>query len=286
MIVRRMPVLSDRNATIGTMPVFWREAPVADGTPPPLYVHGVPTNSDDWLAFLARTGGLAPDLPGFGRSGKAGNLDYTIDGYADFIERYLDLVAVERVSLVVHDWGVVGLAFAQRHPERVARLVIVDAIPFLPGYRWHRTARLWRTPLLGELAMGATTRPLMRWSTREARPGREPMPDAWLDTVFDHFDQGTQRAILRLYRSGSPDVLAAAGARLQTLTMPALVVWGQADPYIPARFARAFAEVLPDAELLELPDAGHWPWLDRPDLVERVADFLGAAPSPAPAPAR
>jgi pimeloyl-ACP methyl ester carboxylesterase len=283
MIVRRMPAVSERTDTINTMPVFWREAPVTDeGAPTPLYVHGVPTNSDDWLPFLQRTGGLAPDLPGFGRTGKAGNLDYTIDGYADFIERYLDLVSVERVSLVVHDWGSVGLAFAQRHPERVARLIIINVVPLLPGYRWHRTARIWRTPLLGELAMGATTRAVMRFSTREARPGREPMPDAWLDTVFDHFDQGTQRAILRLYRSGSSDVLAAAGARLSTLTMPALVVWGQADPYIPARFARAFADVLPNAELLELPDAGHWPWFDRPDVIDRVADFLGAAVSPTP----
>ncbi|HEV3319883.1 MAG TPA: alpha/beta hydrolase [Solirubrobacteraceae bacterium] len=305
-----MPPVSDRNATIGTMPVFWREAPVVEGVPPPLYMHGVPTNSDDWLAprerrarrprwkrwwraqrstdewleppayatgFLERTGGLAPDLPGFGRSGKAGNLDYTIDGYADFIERYLDLLSVERVSLVMHDWGSVGLAFAQRHPERVARLVVIDAVPFLPGYRWHRTARLWRTPLLGELAMGATTRAVMRFSTREARPSREPMPDAWLDSVLDHFDQGTQRAILRLYRSGSSDVLAAAGARLRTLSMPALVVWGQADPYIPARFGRAYAAALPSAELLELPDAGHWPWFDRPDVIARVADFLTAA---------
>jgi pimeloyl-ACP methyl ester carboxylesterase len=279
MIVRRMPVASDRNATIGTMPVFWREAPVAYGAPPPLYVHGVPTNSDDWLPFLAHTGGLAPDLPGFGRSGKAGNLDYTIEGYADFLERYLDLVAVERVSLVVHDWGSVGLAFAQRHPERVARLLVINAIPFLSGYRWHRTARIWRTPLLGELAMGATTRAIMRFSTREARPSRQPMPDAWLDTVFEHFDQGTQRAILRLYRSSPPEVLAAAGARLQTLTMPALVVWGKADPYIPARFGRDFAQALPDAELVELEDAGHWPWFDRPDLIDRVADFLGATVS-------
>jgi pimeloyl-ACP methyl ester carboxylesterase len=283
MIVRRMPIVSDRTATIGTMPVFWREAPAPDGVPPPLYVHGVPTNSDDWLPFLARTGGLAPDLPGFGRSGKAGNLDCTIDGYADFIERYLDLVSVERVSLLVHDWGAVALAFAQRHPERVARLVIVNAVPLLPGYRWHRTARIWRTPLLGELAMGATTRALMRHSTREARPSREPLPDAWLDTVFAHFDQGTQRAILRLYRSSPPDVLAAAGARLSTLSMPALVLWGVADPYIPARFARAYAQALPHAELVELTDAGHWPWFDRPDTIDRVAGFLSAAGTPAPA---
>ena len=54
--------------------------------------------------------------------------------------------------------------------------------------------------------------------------------------MLDHFDQGTQRAILRLYRSSPPDVLAAAGERLGELDVPALVVWGTRDPYIPARF--------------------------------------------------
>jgi len=282
-----VPAVSDRTATIDGMPVFWHEAPVpgaSEGIATPLYLHGVPTCSDEWPAFLERTGGLAPDLPGFGRTGKAAELDYTIEGYADFIERFLGEVGVERVSLLVHDWGSVGLAFAQRHPERIARLVVINAVPFLPGYRWHRTARLWRTPLIGELVMGATTRWVLRFSTREARPSREPMPEAWLDSVFDHFDQGTQRAILRLYRSSPPEVLAGAGGRLGALDMPALVLWGAADPYIPARFARAYAEAIGGpahpAELVELHDAGHWPWLDRPDAIDTVADFLLGAAGP------
>lgn len=285
-----MLAVSDHTGDLDGLPIFWRSAPAPatetgradigrDVAPaaPPLYLHGVPTNSDDWLPFLERTGGLAPDLPGFGRSGKPGSLRYTIDEYADFLERYLDLVEVERVSLVVHDWGAVGLTFAQRHPERIERLVVINAITFLPGYRWHRTARLWRTPIVGELVMGSTTRPLLRLTSRESNATPGPMPDAWLDTVLDHFDQGTQRAILRLYRSSPPDVLAAAGSQLTRLTMPALVVWGARDPYIPVRFARAYAEALPNSELLELPDAGHWPWLDRPDTIDRVAGFLGAS---------
>jgi pimeloyl-ACP methyl ester carboxylesterase len=297
----------------GRLPIFWRSAPTPgsataattaaaaaggshgakegsgreesqppQGNPPPpevappLYLHGVPTNSNDWLPFLERGGGLAPDLPGFGRSGKPGSLRYTIAEYDRFIEQYLDLLGIERVSLIVHDWGVVGLAFAQRCPERVERVVVMNAITFLPGYRWHRTARVWRTPLLGELAMGATNRRLLRLTSRESNATPGPMPDAWLDTVLDHFDQGTQRAILRLYRSSPADVLAAAGAQLARLTMPSLVVWGTRDPYIPARFGRAYAEALPNAELLELPDAGHWPWLDRPDVIDSVVRFLGA----------
>jgi pimeloyl-ACP methyl ester carboxylesterase len=270
--------ISEHTAQIGELPVFWRSAPPASesGGAPTLYLHGVPTNSDDWLEFLGRSGGLAPDLPGYGRSGKPGHFDYTIGGYARFIEQYLDLLEVERVRLVVHDWGAVGLAFAQRHPERVERLVVMNAVPFLPGYRWHRTARLWRTPLLGELAMGATNRLVLRLTTRESNVTPGPLPDAWLDSVLDHYEHGTQRAILRLCRSAPPEVLARAGAELQRLEMPALVVWGMRDPYIPARFAAAYARALPSAELLELPDAGHWWWLDRPDAIKQVLGFLAA----------
>ena len=83
------------------------------------------------------------------------------------------------------------------------------------------------------------------------------MPGAWVDSVLAYFDQGTQRAILRLYRSSPPEVLAAAGAGLGDLDVPALVIWGVKDPYIPASFARAYASALPRAELLELADAGH-----------------------------
>ena len=82
----------------GPMPLFWRSAPVAAGAerPTPVYLHGVPTTSDDWLPFLERTGGLAPDLPGFGRSGKPGYLDYTIDEYDRFLERFLDDRGLDR----------------------------------------------------------------------------------------------------------------------------------------------------------------------------------------------
>jgi pimeloyl-ACP methyl ester carboxylesterase len=215
-----------------------------------------------------------PERPKPGRSGKSGSRRYDIAEYDRFVERFLDHLGVERVRMLVHDWGGVGLAFAQRAPERIERVAIVNCVPFLPGYRWHRTARIWRTPLLGELSMGTTNRFTLKIASREANVTPGPMPEEWQASVLDHFDQGTQRAILRLYRSSPPDVLAAAGAHLGELTMPALVAWGLRDPYIPARFARAFAEALPNAELLELPDAGHWPWIDRPDLVDVLGRFM------------
>lgn len=305
-----MSIVTEHTGQIGELPVFWRSAPPPsgyEGRGPTLYLHGVPTNSDEWVApkerqrtrplwkrwwrrrrstdswmehpkydvgFLERSGGLAVDLPGFGRSGKPGNLSYTIDEYALFLERFLDLVEVQRVSLVMHGWGAVGLAFAQAHPERVERLVLINAVPFLPGYRWHRMARLWRTPIVGELLMGSGTRTAFTYATRGSNVAEGPMPGLFLDSVIDHFDQGTQRAILRLYRSSPPEVLAKAGEKLTTLSMPSLVIWGTQDPYIPEHFAAAYAVALGGAELLSVPGAGHWPWLDRPELIDRVLEFL------------
>ena len=92
--------------------------------------------------------------------------------------------------------------------------------------------------------------------------------------MLSHFDQGTQRAILRLYRASPPEVLAAAGGALARIRAPGLVLHGERDPYVPARFADGLAAALGDAEVEHVSGAGHWPWLDRPELIERVAAFL------------
>jgi pimeloyl-ACP methyl ester carboxylesterase len=266
-VPRRVPEASEHTATLADQPVFWRARPAGseDHAAPVLYLHGVPDSSDLWPPFLARTGGLAPDLPGFGRSGKRGDGDFTIEGYARFVEDFLALTDTERVRLVVHDWGAAGLVWAQANPDRVERLVVIDAVPLLPGHRWPALARAWRTPALGEIVMGATTRLALR----------RTMPRAVADAAWPHFDQGTQRAILRLYRTSPEDRLAAVGAGLGRIRAPALVVWGEADPFVPAAFAEAYAAALGgDARAERIAGAGHWPWVDRPETVDRVAAFL------------
>jgi pimeloyl-ACP methyl ester carboxylesterase len=267
-----MPDVTERLEDLDGQPVFWQEA---DGDDPPvLYVHGVPSCSDDFLPFLARTGGIAPDLPGFGRSSKRGDGDYTMEGYDHWLERFLDSRGIDRFRLVVHDWGAVGLLLAQRFPERVERLVVVNAVTFLPGYKWHLIARGWRTPLWGEMTMGLTNHFTVRNQLRLTHGTVVPPPEAFVDNIVKYMDQGTQRAILRLYRSSPPAKLAAAGARLGEITCPALVVWGVEDRYVRARFADGYKAALGDAEVLRVEGASHWPWIDKPELVETIAAFL------------
>ena len=249
-------------AQLGEQLVHWD---AAEPDAPVLYVHGVPDGGWVWAPFLERTGGVAVDLPGFGRSGKRGDLDTSFEALGRFVGDFADHLGLDRVRLCLHDWGAVGLLWAMTAPERVERLVLLDAVPFLPGYRWHLVARQWRRRVIGELAMGATVRPV----------ARRLLPKAHVDDVMAGFDVGTQRSILRLYRSAPEEELARAGERLGSLTCPALVVWGERDPYIDPRFATAYADALGGpAETLVVPGAGHWPWVDAPEVVTKVTDFL------------
>jgi pimeloyl-ACP methyl ester carboxylesterase len=274
---------------IGTVMVdgvstFFRR--VAGDGPPTVFVHGNPTNSEDWRPFLERIQGpaVAFDLPGWGRSSRPSpaEFDYSMDGLARFTSRFLQRMAVERYSLVVHDWGTVALIAAQEEPARVRRLVIINAVALLPGYRWHRTARIWRARGIGELSRLVARRPLVNLGLRESRGDWSRHAPAFVDEVLAQLrDPAGVEAILRLYRSADPDRLAAAGARLGTLTCPALVVWGLRDRYIPARFGAAYAAALPSSELVELPVAGHWPWIDDPEVIDRVVGFLARGKSSA-----
>lgn len=265
--------VDERRGSVDGIETRWLEAPAEGSHAPVLYVHGVPTASWLWRDFLARTGGYAPDLPGFGASDKLANFDYSIPGYAGWLRTFADQRGLDRFSLVVHDWGGVGLALAQAVPERIERLAIVSSIPLLRGYRWHWVARNWRRPLIGELAMGFTLKAALRRVLN--RSNREPLPDSFVDAVWEHFDHGTQRAILKLYRSAPSDVLAAAGANLGALRCPALVVYGGRDPYLPAEFAQRYADALGGpATAKVLDDAGHWTWLDEPSLINELAAFV------------
>ena len=257
-----MAEVTQRTGLVGEAEVFWQEAAGL----PVLYLHGVPTDGDDWLEFLALTGGFAPDLPGFGRSSKRGDLDFTMEGIARFVEGFADARGLDRFRLVVHDWGAAALLFAMRAPERVERLVVIDAVPLLPGYRWHRIARVWRVPFAGELVMGLTSERTLGMLSPDLKPRA--------DVIAQRLDQGTQRAILQLYRRAPEAAMARAGADLGRIGCPALVLWGEDDRYIAPRFAQAYADALGDATARVVPGAGHWPWLQAPDLVREVSSFV------------
>ena len=255
---------------------FFRRIP-GEG-PPTVFVHGVPDHSGQWIPFLERAAGpaLAFDLPGFGRSDRPApdRFDSSVTSYGDFVGRALDELGVGEYGLVVHDWGTVGLLEAQRRPERVRRLCVINAVPLLPGYRWHRTARIWRTRRLGELSTRMFNRRSLSLGLRESRGDWSAPPAEFIDMIIEHLDRGTFDSILRLYRSADPDVLERLGRDLGSIEAPGLVLWSSKDRYLPLRFGPAYAEALGDGRFEELDGLGHWPWLEDPSVTDRVIRFM------------
>jgi pimeloyl-ACP methyl ester carboxylesterase len=102
------------------------------------------------------------------------------------------------------------------------------------------------------------------------------MPREFVDMIWRHWDRGTQGAVLDLYRDADPARLTEAGRNLGALQCPALVVWGDRDPYLPTIFGEAYAGALPNAEVEIRAGAGHWPWIDDPAVIDRILAFLAA----------
>ena len=239
-----------------------------------VFIHGNPGSIRDWQSLVRGVGefgsALAMEMPGFGNADKPADFDYSVPGYASFLGRLLAKLSVRRAHLVMHDFGGPwGLAWGAANPRAVASVTCINTGVLL-GYRWHYLARIWQTPVLGELFMASTTKAGMRMLLRHGNP--RGLPAEYFDHIYKTFDRGTQRAVLRLYRNTRD---TQEGARqlteaLPPLDLPALVIWGAHDPYIPVEFAERQRQVFPRAEVKILPGSGHWPFVDDPDAVSRI----------------
>jgi pimeloyl-ACP methyl ester carboxylesterase len=251
----------------------------ADSNEAVVFVHGNPGSIRDWDVLARGVGefgrAVAMDMPGFGVADKPTNFDYSVSGYGGHLGKLLAERGVRRAHLVMHDFGGPwGLAWASNNPHAVASVTCFNT-GILSGYRWHYLARIWQTPVLGELFMASTTKAGMRLLLRHGNP--RGLPAQYFDHVYQTFDRGTKRAVLKLYRSSwnTEDGARQFATALRPLDLPALIVWGAHDPYIPVAFAERQREFFPHAEISILPGSGHWPFADDPIAVaEVVLPFL------------
>jgi pimeloyl-ACP methyl ester carboxylesterase len=239
-------------------------------------VHGNPGPALDWdfaipaISELARV--IAPDMPGYGAAERPRSLPYTVKGYADHLAGILEQLGVSRVHLVLHDFGGPwGLQWAVDNPEAFASVSLINTGVF-PDYSWHRFAKVWRTPVVGEMLQATTTRGGLRMFLNRDNP--RPLPEEFIDRLHSESDPGMRRAIRKLYRATDPAPLTAElSPALRALDRPALVIWGEGDAYLPLRLAERQRDAFPKAEIVTIPDTGHWPFVDDPEAVR--APLLG-----------
>jgi haloalkane dehalogenase len=254
-----------------------------DGRPVVMW-HGEPTWSYLWRHVLppVRDAGhrvILPDLAGFGRSDKPIDPDwYSYDRHVAVAATLLEELDVRDATFVVHDWGgPIGLRLAVEHPDRVARLVVMDTGLFTGEQPmsddWHRFAAfVERTE---DLPIGMLVR---RGCHRD--PGDEVA--AAYDAPFPSIaSQAGARAFPGLVplRPDAPG--AAEGKRvLEALRgdeRPVLMLWGQEDPVLPPQVGEAFASALGQPAPRLIAEAGHYLQEDHGPLVgAAIADWLNA----------
>jgi pimeloyl-ACP methyl ester carboxylesterase len=245
-----------------------------------VFVHGSPDSSRDWDQLVALNGRFARtvafDIPGYGKSDKVAPQIQTTDGAAQYIQGVLTQLGIKRAVLVLHDFGGTwGLQWAVKHKPALLGAVLLDTgvlIDYIP----HPAAVVWATPVAGELQMASTTRPT--WLADFHAHNPPSMPDSYINLLYDYYDRATRCAILRYYRSGSQNFQTIGrdqAAALKPLNLPALVIWGRQDPYIPVEQAQNQKQAFPRARIEILDGSAHWPHIDDPKRVRQlVVPFL------------
>jgi len=254
-----------------------------DGAPVVMW-HGEPTWGFLWRHVLppVRDAGhrvVLPDLAGFGRSDKP--LDpgwYSYDRHVETAATLLEDLDLRDATFVVHDWGgPIGLRLAVEHPDRVARLVLMDTGLFT-----------------GEQPMSDTWHAFADFVART-----EDLPVGMLVRRACHRDPGD--AVAAAYDAPFPNAASKAGARafpalipqrpdapgaaagkrvleaLRTDERPLLMLWADEDPVLPPKVGEAFARALGRPAPRSVPEAGHFLQEDQGPLVgAAIAEWLGS----------
>lgn len=267
---------------------------------PVVMLHGNPTWSFYYRALVTalrteyRT--IAPDHIGMGLSDKPGDdrYSYRLSSRVDDLTALLESLGIRSgITLVVHDWGgMIGMGYAARYPERIARIVLMNTAAFHlpPGMRLPTSLRLVRDTALGALAVrGANA-----FCRAAARVGcvRRPLTRELRDAYCAPYNSWAARiATLRFVqdiplhpRDPSYDLVSHVEAGLAHFrATPVLICWGDRDFVFTPRVLASWRERWPHADVRRFSDCGHYVLEDAgEEICAAVRAFLHEHPSGAP----
>ncbi len=231
-----------------------------------LFLHGVPDSPAIWRPLLAAldlgdTPVAVPALPGFTAPLPAG-FAATKEAYADWaIGEAEALVAAHGpIDIIGHDWGaLIAQRVAMLRPDLLRSWAISNAV-IDPDYRGHRVARIWNTPILGEIFMA-----LSKPAKLAAGLAAQGMPaDIAAEEAAQWQNKDKRRAILKLYRSAKGLSFEHDWARdIGKLPAQGALIWGADDPYVQLSVAQCFSSNT-GIPLTVIDGAGHWAIAERP----------------------
>jgi pimeloyl-ACP methyl ester carboxylesterase len=244
---------------------------------PVVFVHGFATSSHLWrdVVSLMPAGHrlVVLDLLGHGRSDPPGRRALGLAAHAERLVALLDALGIDSATVVGHGiGGGVAQALALQKPERVARLALVASIAF---NRWApRDVRLARATL----ALTRHLPPAWLLSMVRAELERGHADPQRATHSIDRYarpfaTEAGRDALVRHIAALDPRESGALGARLGELEMPAAVIWGAQDPFLPLSLGQRLASAIPGATLDVIADARHFLPEDAP---RQVADSLTA----------
>ena len=257
-------------------------------------LHGLGSNK---ASFFETISALTPDhtihaidLPGFGGSSKPTRAPYNAAWLADCVARYLDAMAIDRAHLVGNSMGGrVAIELGLRHPARAASLSLLS-----PAVAFRRRRELAPLVRLLRPELAAIPHPMRAAQVREtfwslfARPERldpaaaDIVADEFLETYRSRAGRVAFYAAARNIYLDAPHGVRGFWTRLTELQPPALFVWGDSDRLVPAGFSRHVAEALPDARQEILPECGHVPQVELPELTNgMISELIESNPTAA-----
>jgi len=279
-----MTKIQYRTADVDGTAIFYREAGPADA-PKLLLLHGFPSSSHmfrDLIPLRAdRFHIVAPDLPGFGRSGLPAR-PASFDGIAATIDRFTEIVGFDRYAVYVFDYGApTGFRLAAKHPERITAIISQNGNAYEEGLSegWNPIQAYWRDPSeANRAALRAFLSPETTvWQyTHGVADVSTVSPDGYgLDTLY-LARPGADEVQLDLFGDYKSNVALypAFQAYFRTHKPRFLAVWGRNDPFFLPPGAEAFKRDIPDAEL-HFFDTGHFALeTHAAEIAAAIRDFL------------
>jgi pimeloyl-ACP methyl ester carboxylesterase len=247
--------------------------------PPVVLLHGLASSIYTWKdvlpALATRHDVVALDLPGFGDSAVPER--FNSEQAMRAVVALMDRLGIARASLVGNSLGgAIAVVIAARTPERVDRLVLVDAA----GYNFRPADRPWILRLVAALPAGVADamprRPMVTLALRQVFHDRRLLTaERVAEYVAPLRRPGASRVVRQILLSedamGFPEIVRSVHA-------PTLVVWGRYDAWVSPRDAERFASDIPGARVVLL-ESGHMPQEERPtETAALIDDFLAATP--------